>query len=150
DIDLEPLPESATRESNWLAWSGVGILGVGYVALLWIRWRRRRQRAEAPARRAKLAIDRLLSQGQPPSPEAMGAHFQKLADLMRRYLESRYAFSTPARTTREFLEDLHKSNLLEPGQRELLESFLKRCDLLKFARSEPVAADWQEAAGLAV
>ena len=43
----------------------------------------------------------------------------------------------PERTTEEFLYELQGTNLLTPDQKESLGEFLKRCDLVKFAKYEP-------------
>lgn len=149
NLSLEPLPGSGTANSRNVIWVTAGLLALGYLTIFGIRWHQRRLREETPARQAKRAIEQLVGE-QGTDREHILKRYESLADLLRRYLEGRYALSAPARTTREFLEDLHKSNRLQPAQQELLEKFLSRSDLVKFAQAEPAAADWQEAAALAV
>jgi hypothetical protein len=60
-----------------------------------------------------------------------------VSDTIRQYLEERFDFHAPERTTEEFLHELQGTNLLLPDQKESLSEFLKRCDLVKFARYEP-------------
>lgn len=60
-----------------------------------------------------------------------------VSDTIRFYLEERFNFHAPERTTEEFLYELQNTNLLLPDQKESLGEFLKRCDLVKFARYEP-------------
>jgi hypothetical protein len=60
-----------------------------------------------------------------------------VSDTARFYLEDRFKFRAPERTTEEFLHELQKTDLLLPDQKESLGEFLKRCDLVKFARYEP-------------
>lgn len=60
-----------------------------------------------------------------------------VSDTVRFYLEERFRFRAPERTTEEFLHELQNTNLLLPDQKESLGEFLKRCDLVKFARYEP-------------
>lgn len=60
-----------------------------------------------------------------------------VSDTIRFYLEERFNFRAPERTTEEFLYELKKTDLLLPDQKESLGEFLKRCDLVKFARYEP-------------
>jgi len=60
-----------------------------------------------------------------------------VSDTIRLYLEERFDFHAPERTTEEFLYELQGTNLLLPDQKESLSEFLKRCDLVKFARYEP-------------
>jgi len=60
-----------------------------------------------------------------------------VSDTIRAYLEERFNFHAPERTTEEFLNELRATNLLSPDQKESLGGFLQRCDLVKFARYEP-------------
>lgn len=60
-----------------------------------------------------------------------------VSDTIRFYLEERFNFRAPERTTEEFLYELQNTDLLLPDQKESLVEFLKRCDLVKFARYEP-------------
>jgi hypothetical protein len=60
-----------------------------------------------------------------------------VSDALRVYLEERFNFRAPERTTEEFLLDLQSTTLLSVEQKESLTEFLQRCDLVKFARFEP-------------
>jgi hypothetical protein len=60
-----------------------------------------------------------------------------VSDTVRFYLEERFDFHAPERTTEEFLHELQNTNRLLPDQKETLGEFLKGCDLVKFARYEP-------------
>jgi hypothetical protein len=60
-----------------------------------------------------------------------------VSDTLRFYLEERFNFRAPERTTEEFLHELQATDRLLPDQKESLGEFLKRCDLVKFARYEP-------------
>jgi hypothetical protein len=60
-----------------------------------------------------------------------------VSDTIRWYLEERFDFHAPERTTEEFLHELRGTNLLTPDQKNSLGEFLQRCDLVKFARYEP-------------
>jgi hypothetical protein len=60
-----------------------------------------------------------------------------VSDTIRWYLEERFDFHAPERTTDEFLYELQETNLLSPDQKGSLGEFLQRCDLVKFARYEP-------------
>src|SRR5947208_9335876 len=60
-----------------------------------------------------------------------------VSDALRVYLEERFNFRAPERTTEEFLLDLQQTTLLSPEQKESLSAFLQECDLVKFARFEP-------------
>ena len=66
--------------------------------------------------------------------------YQGISDLVRRYVERRYAIRAPERTTEEFLREAQDSPALS-GHSELLKSFLRHCDLVKFARLQPEPAE---------
>jgi hypothetical protein len=60
-----------------------------------------------------------------------------VSDTARFYLEERFQFRAPERTTEEFLRELAGTKLLLPEQKESLGGFLASCDLVKFAKYEP-------------
>ena len=60
-----------------------------------------------------------------------------VSDTIRFYLEERFDFRAPERTTEEFLRELGGTDLLLPEQKDSLGNFLESCDLVKFAKYEP-------------
>jgi hypothetical protein len=64
-----------------------------------------------------------------------------VSDTIRLYLEERFDFRAPERTTEEFLYELQGTNLLTSDQKDSLGGFLQSCDLVKFARYEPGEAE---------
>jgi len=60
------------------------------------------------------------------------------------YLEERFEFRAPERTTEEFLYELQATNLLTSDQKRSLGEFLQRCDLVKFAKYEPGEPELQD------
>jgi len=60
-----------------------------------------------------------------------------VSDTLRLYLEERFEFRAPERTTEEFLNDLQRTDRLTHDQKESLGQFLQNCDLVKFAKYEP-------------
>ena len=60
-----------------------------------------------------------------------------VSDTVRVYLEERFKFHAPDRTTEEFLYELQATNLLSPEQKQTLGEFLSVCDMVKFAKYEP-------------
>jgi hypothetical protein len=67
-----------------------------------------------------------------------------VSDTMRLYLEERFEFHAPERTTEEFLFELQDTDLLSPDQKQSLAEFLHSCDLVKFARFEPAETTLHE------
>ncbi len=64
-----------------------------------------------------------------------------VSDTARAYLEERFEFRAPERTTEEFLHELRGTNLLLPDQKESLGNFLISCDMVKFAKYEPAETE---------
>jgi hypothetical protein len=134
--DIRP-PVEIPNGWVWVLWFAVALIFTG---LLYITWR------HAKKRQMEAAI-------VPPIPPHVLAK-QKLQDALslisqprefcilvsgtvRWYLEQRFNFHAPERTTEEFLHELKATDLLTPDQKSSLGEFLQRCDLVKFARYEP-------------
>jgi heme exporter protein D len=64
-----------------------------------------------------------------------------VADTIRVYLEERFRFHAPDRTTEEFMIELQASTHMTPDQKESLAAFLQSCDMVKFARYEPAEVE---------
>ena len=64
-----------------------------------------------------------------------------VADTIRIYLEERFRYHAPDRTTEEFMTELQASHHMTPDQKESLAGFLQSCDLVKFARYEPAETE---------
>jgi hypothetical protein len=129
---------------EWLWWT-LGILA--FVALTYFAWRwwqkRRRQTSPIvivpPHVRARQKLKEALALMNQPRLFCI-----LVSDTVRVYLEERFNFHAPDRTTEEFLHELQATDLLTPGQKNGLGEFLTRCDLVKFARYEPGRAELQE------
>jgi uncharacterized protein DUF4381 len=65
----------------------------------------------------------------------------RVSDILRRYVTNQYALPVTRQTSLEFLNALAKSSPFSPNEKSLLEDFLNRCDLIKFARYEATTAD---------
>ena len=131
----------------WVYWVAGGAIVALLIGGIYF-WRRRRANAEtaAPpplahetAYRAleNLLTDRLVEAGD------YKLFYLRLSNILRHYIEDRFALRAPESTTEEFLLDLRKDDRLDAGQRNLLRQFLEHCDLVKFAELEPASADIQ-------
>jgi hypothetical protein len=125
---------------NGLEWLWLTLAVLALIAILFVAWRiwkssRSRVRIEPliPAHvRAKEALQKALELiGQPKEFCIL------VSDTVRHYLEERFAFHAPERTTEEFLRELSETDLLTADQKESLGKFLENCDLVKFAKYEP-------------
>ena len=104
------------------AWIGWVLLALLAAAAGWVLWKKRRRKSTAkpgvvipPHRRAK---DRLRN--------------------VNELLSDPYAYcSLVSDVVREYLDEMRSTSILHPDHKALLEEFLSRCDLVKFARFEP-------------
>lgn len=134
--DIKP-PEAIPDGWSWAWWLLAALAMFVLLSLLWRHIHRRMTRIVAappvPAHiraRQKLA-DALAYLGQPKTFCTL------VSDTARHYLEERFDFHAPERTTEEFLRELAGTKLLLPEQKESLGGFLESCDLVKFAKYEP-------------
>jgi hypothetical protein len=111
---------------------------------LWRIWSKRRAltppaRIIPPHERAL----RMLADALPMIHDA-NVFCTRVSRILRVYLEERFRFHAPERTTEEFLYELQETTLLSPAQKGALADFLTRCDLVKFARFEPTQVELQD------
>ena len=141
--ELPALPPRDNRLGIWIAAWLLGAAGLAGGALLWRRRSANRFRA-TPEAWACYELDRLQALRLPDQ----GKHERfgtLLANLLRRYLEKKHQLPARRQTTGEFLAAIPQYPALAE-QREFLEMFLRRCDLLKFA---PVDSTAEECRSLA-
>ena len=79
----------------------------------------------------KLKTDDLAGKG------LVDEYYTTLSDIVREYLENRFALRAPEMTTEEFLESIKVSSDLKVEHKELLKEFLSHCDMVKFAKYGP-------------
>ena len=65
----------------------------------------------------------------------------RVSDILRCYVTNQYALPVTRQTSVEFLTALAKSSPFSANEKSLLEDFLNRCDLIKFARYEATTSD---------
>ena len=129
-------PVEIPVDLTWLWWT-LGLLVLAALAyLIWRKW----QKAKAPGRvapvpahlRARQKLRAALALINQPLPFCVA-----VSDTIRSYLEERFNFHAPERTTEEFLQELRGTSLVTAEQKSSLADFLAQCDLVKFARYEP-------------
>jgi len=126
--------------SSGLAWLWWTLGGLAAAAALFAAWRYLQNRKKSvpiaplvPAHvRARQKLEEALALLAQPKPFCI-----LVSDTIRLYLEERFDFRAPERTTEEFLHELQGTDLLLPDQKDSLREFLNRCDLVKFAKYEP-------------
>ncbi len=136
---LGPLPElPGGWWSRWWLWLTLGaatVAGIAWAATIWRRHAVEHARATA-FERALRRLEALEGRGL-PAAETVDAWYVELSDIVRRYIEDRHAVRAPELTTEEFLLEARRSVSFSAAHRDLLSTFLSRCDRVKFARYSP-------------
>ena len=126
---------------RWAIWIG-SILAAALIGwLLWRWWKKKAAIAQAvpivpPHVRARRALEAALALIGDPKSFSIA-----VSGAVREYLEERFTFHAPERTTEEFLYELQNTNLLTVEQKASLGNFLENCDLIKFAKYEPAETE---------
>jgi hypothetical protein len=134
--DIKP-PIEISSGLAWLWWTLGGLMILVALVLAW-RYAHRRMThipvtPPVPAHlRAKQMLERALAFIVEPKQFCT-----LVSNTIRTYLEERFNFRAPERTTEEFLRELQTTDLLTAEQKESLGKFLESCDLVKFAKYEP-------------
>jgi len=142
---IKEIAEPVEMPSPWWPWVVSGVALVALAAAL-IGWRRRKQLDQealappAPHEVAYRELEKLLAAGLLERGEAK-LFYLRLSNVLRHYIEDRFGLRAPEQTTEEFLVELRQSQPLGPAHKELLQSFLEHCDLVKFAELEPTCGE---------
>ena len=147
--DIKP-PVEISDGSQWIWWTLMIVALLVAAFLLWRWWKNRKTNIVLPPLipahiRAKQKLEQALALITQPKPFVIA-----VSDTARTYLEERFNFHAPERTTEEFLRELGGTDLLLPEQKESLGKFLESCDLVKFAKYEPRENELRELHGSAV
>ncbi|HVW67598.1 MAG TPA: DUF4381 family protein [Steroidobacteraceae bacterium] len=134
-------PKAVSAES-WAALAVVGAIVIVAICVYVFR----RERHRGPHRRSltltELALER-LEETRPLMRSDSAREFGIAAsEVIRDYIERRFAVSATRRTTEEFLQALlQSSNEALAQHRALLAQFLQQCDFVKFAGASLGATD---------
>jgi hypothetical protein len=124
----------------WVIYSGI-IAGLALLGLLiwWIRKRALRPKpVESPRTRALAALHRIAGEMETLTPYQFSI---VVSDILRGYVTEQYNLPVTRQTSVEFLAMLAKSSPFSADEKSLLEDFLNRCDLIKFARYDATPHD---------
>ncbi len=143
--EIKPPVEIPGSDVLWI-WIGVAVIAVAAVMVIIVLRRRVRSNqsnvdAHLPAHAIafgeleELAGDRLPEKGE------VKIFYQRISDILRRYIENRFGLRAPEQTTEEFLVGLDAETTLDKSFKPLLRKFLVQCDLVKFAEHRPDRED---------
>jgi len=148
DLKLHEIrpPVEIPRSYVFLIWTLIAALAVSAVIIIFVLRRRKwinqgavnkylAAHVIALSELEKLAGDRLSERGQ------VKIFYQRISNILRRYIENRFGLRAPEQTTEEFLVGLDSETNLDKSFKPLLRKFLVQCDLVKFAEHRPDSED---------
>jgi hypothetical protein len=147
--DIKP-PVDIPSGWAWVWWALAALAGATLLFLAWRYWQKCRTFVPAPVVipphvRARQKLAEALALIGLPEPFVVA-----VSSALRVYLEERFEFRAPERTTEEFLHELGDTPLLSARQKQSLGDFLTRCDLVKFAKYRPGELELRELHGSAL
>ena len=125
---------------SWIIFSGI-LVAVALLGLIgwrvW-RWRQRPKPPQSPRDRALELLNSIDRQIETLNPYQFSI---RVSDILRRYVTEQYQLPVTRQTSVEFLAALAKASPFSEDETSLLEDFLNRCDLIKFARYDATIED---------
>ncbi|MBN1625805.1 MAG: DUF4381 family protein [Deltaproteobacteria bacterium] len=140
--DIRPPVPYPTDYRKWILIAGGVLLLTAAGIFAWFYYKRRARTVDAhavmltPHEIAYRELDELASEGLAEKGE-IKPYYQRVSGILRRYIENRFGLRAPEQTTEEFLAGLDRSSGLPENFKPLLRTFLRHCDLVKFAEFMP-------------
>lgn len=137
--DIAP-PVDYSLLPPWVIFAGVLVaLVLAGVLGWWIRRRWQRPGPQpSPRERTLDLLDRISREIETLPPYQFSI---RVSDVLRRYVTDQYQLPVTRQTSVEFLAALTKASPFSEDEKSLLEDFLNRCDLIKFARYDATTED---------
>lgn len=133
---------------NWLWIIITLLLAAAAITLIW--YLKKRPKADQPVVKTvkpqipfhTLALSQLngLREKKLWQQEQIKEYYSELSDIIREYLEARYAIKTHEKTTDEILSSLSHAHI-EQKEWNRLQQILMLADLVKFAKERPLPTD---------
>jgi len=118
--------------------SFIGLCLVGLIVWFFTRRQKPEQPPKLPRETALEELELIAGEIETTNPYQFSI---QVSDILRRYVTNQYALPVTRQTSVEFLTALAKSSPFSENEKSLLEDFLNRCDLIKFARYQATSAD---------
>src|SRR5213596_607756 len=137
--DISP-PVDYSLISPWLIFLGVfvSLTVIGLVIWFIAKSFRRPTPPQSPRERALALLEQTRTQITAIDPYRFSI---RVSDILRRYVTEQFGLPVTRQTSVEFLNGLRGSSPFSDDEKSLLEDFLNRCDLIKFARYEATLSD---------
>ncbi len=132
--DIVDIPRQPCGNLRWLVGVGIGTLVLATIALVLLLSRRKNH--DSPERWIYSRLKELKAS------EAFARGDQifvlpAIADVLRQYIQRRFAIAAPQQTTTEFLRHVQSDSRLSSQQQQELGKFLSEVDQIKFASYLP-------------
>ncbi len=132
-VDYSLVPPWVIYGGAFLALVVLGLIG------WWIRARLRRPKPQpSPRDRALERLDQTAREMESMTPYQFSI---RVSDILRQYVTEQYQLPVTRQTSVEFLAALAQKSPFSKDEKSLLEDFLNRCDLIKFARYDATIDD---------
>lgn len=137
--DIAP-PIDYSLIPRWLIFVGTAaaLLLLGWIISLLRNRAGAPQQAESPRTRALRLLQGAQSDIERVTPYAFSI---RVSDILRQYVTEQYRLPLTHQTSVEFLNSLSRSSDFSEDDKMLLNDFLIRCDLIKFARYDATESD---------
>jgi hypothetical protein len=137
--DIAP-PVDYSLVPTWVIFAGsfLALTAVGLLIWFFLRKRARMSPPQLPRDRALEALAGVEQEIHQIDPYQFSI---RVSDILRRYVTEQYALPVTRQTSIEFLSSLTKRSPFSMDDKMLLEDFLNRCDLIKFARYDATVSD---------
>ncbi|HLG29202.1 MAG TPA: BatD family protein [Candidatus Brocadiales bacterium] len=156
--DIKPPVNIPVSYRKLYLWGGIpfGILVCGGAASWLLLKRKRNGISSVLIKRSpgEIAYDALdaLSKSDLITKGQVKEYYFSLSNIVRHYIENRFQLMAPERTTEEFLVEMSNADSrggvttpLQDKHKQLIKSFLRHCDLVKFARYNPDGQEIKDA-----
>jgi cbb3-type cytochrome oxidase subunit 3 len=134
-----PIPEYPVQILLLLV---AAVLLLVLLGCLYIFWKHRRSAPAARVSAAQKAIAELDDTHAFMTTEQAFFYMERVSDILRRYIESRFSIPCTRKTSCEFMQMLHERGSAEINQLQLFSSELKNClemcDMAKFSGRRPM------------
>ena len=112
------------------------------LAGLIVWWFAKRRKSQAPPKAPREIALEQLEQIRAEIDGTTPYQFSiRVSDILRRYVSQQYGLPATRQTSIEFLTATSKATSFSADDKSLLEDFLNRCDLIKFAKYEATTSD---------
>jgi len=126
-----------------ILWICIIVIVIAAALIFWQYWKNKNVPKPIPhilKSAHELALEKLndLLEEDLLSKGMIKLFYIRISNVLRYYIEHRFSINAPDKTTEEFLVELAGADGQLGADKEMLAEFLTHCDLVKFAKHDPV------------